>query len=225
MTEKVTGMERGRGHLAGIEAGQVAEIRMPGRPADYWTYIKGVSGTTVEVWLPETNGETITLSKGTEVELCVTIASDEILVARGRVLEADGSAKPCAELELDPACVSIEHKRRYLRIPASVPATVQRLPDGLIPSGEPVAARTISLSPGGLALEAQGGFSQGEEVAVALSLPGCRAEAIGSVLEVSERPGGASRFSVMFTYISDCSEAAITRTIYQYQRMHGAARS
>lgn len=216
--------KNGGGGLARLEAGQVVELHMPESGGDYWTYVRDVFGASVSVWLPETNGAAVRIEEGTQVEIAVAVSSSEIVSARARAGAQGADGSPFVELTLDPGYAVVELKRRYLRINASVPAEVRLLPDGLAPWGEPAAARTLSLSPGGLSLETERAFRKGEQVAVELRLPGGRAEAVGTVLEASEAPGGKCRFSVNFSYISDCSEAVITRVIYQYQRMHGAAR-
>lgn len=206
-----------------LEAGQVAEIRLCGAAASYWTYVRSASGARVQVWLPEVNGEPVALESGARVELTVTLERRGTLLARGEVKSLGEDGRPYAELELDPGGASVESRRRYLRVAAVVPVSVRRMPDGLTPWGEPVEGRTASLSPGGLSFEAAGTFARGEQLALALSLPGCRADAAAAVLDCSPAEGGRSRVSVRFTYISDLAEAAVTRVIYQYQRIHGAA--
>ena len=212
------------GGLARLEAGQVAELRMPERGGNYWTYVRDVLGPSVTVWLPETGGGPVQLPEGTEVEISVTVSSSEMVTARAQVSASGQDGSPYVELRLDASCAMVELRRRYLRVNASVPAEVRQLPDGLSPWGEAASARTLSLSPGGLSLESERTFRKGEQVAVELRLPGCGAEAVGTVLESAGTRDGKCRFSVGFTYISDCCEAAITRVIYQYQRTHGAAR-
>lgn len=214
--------ERG---LDSLEAGQVAELRMSESSGNYWTYLRGKAGSGITVWLPEMNGEPVKIPDGTQVELSVTLSGSEILAAAGKVKGSGTDGKSYVEIELDASCVRLEHRRRYLRVAAVVPVSLRRLPDGLTPWGEAVKGKTSSLSPGGLSLEADGTFGQGEQVAVELELPGGRMEAIAVVLEAGFPAGKPGRFTVRFTYISDYAEAAITRVIYQYQRMHGAARS
>ncbi len=212
------------GGLSAIEAGQVVEIRIRGEAASYWTYIRGVKGG-VTVWLPEMRREFITIADGTLVDLSVTLNSSEILVTEGTAKSSDlEGGKPYVTLELNPACAAVSHQRRYLRVAAVVPATLRRLLDGMTPWGEAVKARTTSISPGGLSLEAEAAFTRGEQVSVELELTGGRAEATAIVLEGSGGTAAPFRIAVKFTDISDNSEAAITKLIYQYQRLHGAAR-
>ncbi len=216
--------DSGRG-LSALEAGQVMEIRIRGAAGSYWTYIRDVMGT-VTVWLPEMNHEPVSIAEGALVDLSVTLSDSEILAAEAKVkgsgVEGD---KPYIELELNPACVAVEHRRRFLRVAAIVPAHLRRLPDGLTPWGEAVEARTVNLSPGGLTLESKSAFTQGEQLSVELELPDCRVRAVALVLESFGSIGGLSRLAVRFTCISDAAEAGITRLMYQYQRMHGAARA
>lgn len=212
--------------LDSLAAGQVAEIRVRDSSANYWTYIRDAKRNAATVWLPEMNGEPVRIPDGTLVDLSVTLSGSEILATTGRVERAAGAdGKTYLELKLDAACVKLEHRRRFLRVAAEVPATIRRLPDGLTPWGEAVKAKTSSLSPGGLSLEAEKPFARGELVAVELDLQGGRTEATAVVLESSGGTGVPARLTVRFTYISDSSEAAITRVIYQYQRMHGATRA
>lgn len=223
------GIETGKDYdgraLEALAAGQVAELRMRDLSANYWTYIREAAGNSVSVWLPEMNGELVRIPDGTQVELSVTLNGSEILVTAGQVSCSGADGKTYLELKLDSACVRMQHRRRYLRVAAVVPAKLRRMPDGLTPWGEAVSGRTTSLSPGGLSLEAEAAFRPGEQVAVELELQGCVAEATAVVLETSCGAGNTAGLTVRFTYISDSAEAAITRVIYQYQRMHGAARA
>jgi c-di-GMP-binding flagellar brake protein YcgR len=222
--ERKTGIRGEACGLGSLAAGQVAELRVRETSANYWTYIRGAENNAATVWLPEMNGEPVRIPDGAQVELSVTLSGSEILVTAGRVAGSGADGKAYLELALDAACARLEHKRRYLRVAAVVPAKLRRMPDGLTPWGEAVGARTTSLSPGGLSLEAEAPFAQGEQVAVELELQGCRAEATAVVLETTGVAGKTAGLNVRFTYISDSSEAAITRVIYQYQRLHGAAR-
>lgn len=207
-----------------LEDGQVVEIRLKDAEGSYWTYLRSVAGG-VTVWVPELNKVPVEMPAGAAVELSVTLNSSEMLLASGKVLRTglDGR-KPYAELLLDPSCVSVGHQRRYLRVGAIVPVTLRRLPDGITPWGDPVKARTTSLSQGGMSAEADADFSKGEQLAVELELPGGRAQANAIVLEFSREPGKPGKFAARFTHISDTSEAEITKLIYQYQRTHGASR-
>ena len=210
--------------LERMQSGQVAEIRPGGSTASYWTYVRGVSSSSVSVWLPEINGESMAVEKGSPVELAVTLNGSEILLVRGTVLMTGKDGESYAEVGVDAASAGLEHRRRYLRVPALVPLKIRRIPDGMNPLGDQAQGRTLSLSPGGLSLETEGNFTGGEQVAMELELPGCAAEAVGVVLTSAAAGAGLNRVSVRFTYISDRSEAAITRVIYQYQRIHGAVR-
>jgi len=211
-------------NLGRLEDGQVAEVRLKGGEGSYWTYLRSVAGG-VTIWVPELNKVPVEMPEGAPVEVSVTLNSSEMLLARGKVRRTalDGR-KPYAELELDPSCVSVGHQRKYLRVGAIVPVILRRLPDGITPWGDPVRARTTTLSQGGMSAEADAEFSKGEQLAVELELPGARAQANAVVLEYSREPGKPARFTVRFTHISDTSEAEITKLIYQYQRTHGASR-
>ena len=223
MDEIETGREEKDRGLRALEAGQVAEIRVRGGEASYWTYIRDVMGT-ITVWLPETNGAIMSIEEA-QVELSVTLSDSEILVAAGKVKSSGTEGGAYIEVELDAASVVMEHRRRFLRVAAVVPANLRRLPDGLTPWGEAVKARTVNLSPGGLTIESEVVFNQGEQLAVELELPDCRVQATGLVMDSSDAGEGRCRLAVRFTYISDQAEAGITRLMYQYQRMHGAARA
>ena len=223
MSEGKKNKAGGRG-LGSLEAGQVAEIRLLGGAASYWTYIRGVAGG-ITVWLPELNGAVVRLDDGAPVELSVTLSGSEVMVAAGKVKGSGAQGCAFVELELDAATVLLEHRRRYLRVAAVVPASLRRMPDGLTPWGEAVKAKTLNLSPGGLTLEAESSFAQGEQMAVELQLPDCVVKATALVLEAAAAAGGLSRLAVRFTCISDAAEAGITRLMYQYQRAHGAARA
>jgi len=224
MGESETNKPGGGIGLGALEAGQVVEIRVRGDAASYWSYIRTVAGG-VTVWLPELKREFLTLADGATVDLSVTLNNSEILVTEGTVKSSgEEGKKPYAALELNPNTVSMAHQRRYLRVAAVVPVTIKRLPDGMNPWGDPVKARTTSLSPGGLSLEAEAAFTKGELLSVELELPGGKAEATAEVVEASAATVKPITLSVKFTHISDNSEAAITKLIYQYQRLHGASR-
>ena len=215
--------ESNRG-LRALEAGQVVEIRVRGGEASYWTYIRDVMGT-VTVWLPEMNGALVSIEEEAQVELSVTLSDAEILVAAGKVKSSGARGGTYIEVELDAASVVMEHRRRFLRVAAVVPVNLRRMPDGLTPWGDVTKGKTLNLSPGGVTLEAEAGFALGEQLAVELELPDCRVKATGLVLNSSAAGAGQFRLSVRFAYISDQAEAGITRLMYQYQRMHGAARA
>jgi len=224
MNEMDPGKNKGGEDFTRLEVGQVAEIRPAGSEASYWTYIKGISESAVSVWLPEINGESMAVEKGSAVELAVTLNGSEILLVRGTVKETGEEGQAYAEVGVDASSAGLEHRRRYLRVPALVPLTIRRIPDGMTPWGDQAVGRTLSLSPGGLLLETEGIFTGGEQVSLELELPGSAAEAVGIVLTSAAAGTGLNKVSVRFTYISDRSEAAITRVIYQYQRIHGAVR-
>jgi hypothetical protein len=216
--------QAGKKGLEALEQGQVLELKVRGTGISYWTYLRSVS-PAVTAWLPELNRVPVELPPGTELDLSVTLSGSELLLvsARAGTTAQDGRKSYC-ELLLDRAAAAVSHQRRFLRVTAMVPVALRRLPDGVTPWGEQVAARTTTLSQGGLSLETAGDFKPGEQLAVELELTASRAQATAVVLSADRLPGGGLRLALRFTHISDKSEAEITKLIYQYQRTHGAAR-
>lgn len=213
-------MDLGNNGTKDLGEGQVAEVRLAGASCSCWTYLRSADGNMVTLWLPEENGDPVRLPDGVRLEARVTVAADEILEISGTVRGTGSDGRPYAFVELDPSCLRLAHRRRFLRVDVAVPLRARRMPDGVIPDGEPAEGRTVTLSPGGLSMRLAGEYAPGDFLDVELALPGGRVSAVACVVQA---PAGAP-VCARFTYISDAAEAAVTRLVYQYQRMHGASR-
>ncbi len=206
-----------------IKTGSIAEIRLPKEKKVFWSYVKYFDGRTVSFIQPSRNGNPVHISHGDKIAVSVTDETRRNWFFEAVVKETVIDDVPFFVAEINGELISINSKRRYLRVLASIPVSLWRSEDGLMPSGDEIKAVTESISPGGMSIFLKDGraFKENDTALIELKNKNDRAEMSAKIVDKKVLQDGSAIISMEYIRIGDLSEAIVTRLVYEYQRMYG----